>query len=294
MRKPISSDSTNLSKINLSNGDLIVLQNENVELAGAKKETSTTNTNKNNSNTTTTTVVKKCNHSDKEKCINCMSSSTEPKKNNKTEVKDIKDVKKACTHSIGETCLNCIEIKNKLKQEKENQEKQNQSILEARKEYKDPSTLSTKEKKEYDAKNFFLDKQNKENRELTDKCTHNVGQKCIHCMPQIIPGGKHKKDNILAKIKFNCRHGEGGKCPNCVDEGYISNAKHKSFENFLREKMEKCKGIHESTSKCENCLPPAELVYKMKQGCPNHLPYPKGLCNQCQPPNAILNRQIYR
>ena len=40
----------------------------------------------------------------------------------------------------------------------------------------------------------------------------------------------------------------------------ISNAKHKSFDQFLRENSEKCKGIHEPKSKCINCIPPSEVI----------------------------------
>lgn len=36
------------------------------------------------------------------------------------------------------------------------------------------------------------------------------------------------------------------------------------------------------------------MVFKMKPNCPNHRPYPEGLCTKCQPPNAILYRQPYR
>ncbi len=32
----------------------------------------------------------------------------------------------------------------------------------------------------------------------------------------------------------------------------------------------------------------------MKKGCPNHPPYPKGICNKCQPPNIQLKAPIYR
>ncbi len=120
---------------------------------------------------------------------------------------------------------------------------------------------------------------------LTLKCTHSVGQKCLHCM---------ETPSYKGELKYVCQHGEGGKCPNCITKEFIADAKHKSFDQYLNERKEKCKGIHEPTSKCINCIPPQEIEFKMKPNCPNHLPYPEGVCNKCMPPNAILNRQIYR
>ena len=120
---------------------------------------------------------------------------------------------------------------------------------------------------------------------LTEKCTHAPGQKCLHCM---------KTPDYKGELKYKCQHGEGGKCPNCVGKGFIENAKHKSFDQYINERKEKCKGTHEMTSICINCMPPSQIEYKMKPNCPNHPPYPEGVCNKCMPPNVILNRQVYR
>ena len=120
---------------------------------------------------------------------------------------------------------------------------------------------------------------------LTEKCTHLPGQQCLHCM---------QTPNYKGELKYKCQHGEGGKCPNCVGKEFIADAKHKSFDQFVNERKEKCKGTHENTTYCINCMPPATLNYKMKPNCPNHQPYPLGCCNKCMPPNVILNRQVYR
>jgi nuclear protein localization family protein 4 len=120
---------------------------------------------------------------------------------------------------------------------------------------------------------------------LTSNCIHKIGQKCIHCM---------ETPNYKAGIKYNCQHDENGKCPNCVGKEFISDVKHKSFEQYLNEKKEICKGTHESSSFCNNCLPPQEIVYKLKPNCPFHMPYPQGLCIKCSPPNVNLYRQLYR
>ena len=35
-----------------------------------------------------------------------------------------------------------------------------------------------------------------------------------------------------------------------------------------------------------------ELNCKIKQGCTAHPPWPKGICNKCQPSTIYLNRQV--
>ncbi|MCQ2819315.1 MAG: hypothetical protein MJ252_18785 [archaeon] len=120
---------------------------------------------------------------------------------------------------------------------------------------------------------------------LTPKCTHGPGQKCLYCMA---PADKNQP------MKYKCQHGEGGKCPNCAGKEFISDAKHLSFDQYINDKRQKCKGTHEMTTLCINCMPPALLNYKMKPNCPNHPPYPEGVCNKCMPANVILNRQVYR
>jgi nuclear protein localization family protein 4 len=120
---------------------------------------------------------------------------------------------------------------------------------------------------------------------LTSKCVHAPGQKCLHCM---------STPSYKGELKFTCQHGPNGKCPNCVGKEFITEVKHKSFEQYLSDNREKCKGIHEKTGKCNNCLPPSEVVYKMNPNCTFHPPYPEGMCNKCMPPNAYLKRQPYR
>jgi hypothetical protein len=137
------------------------------------------------------------------------------------------DTKPKCTHSESETCIKCIDFKKQNKQVK------------------------------VDEKKSILDVQ-KEKSGLTPKCSHNVGQKCLHCMTT--PAYK-------GELKYTCQHGEGGKCPNCVGKEFIADVKHKSFDQYLNEKKEKCKGIHESTTKCNNCMPPQEVLYNNNKAC---------------------------
>lgn len=142
-----------------------------------------------------------------------------------------------------------------------------------------------KKKKEIPEKKKSVLEEIREKNGLTAKCTHKPGQKCLHCM---------KAPEYKGELKYTCQHGEGGKCPNCVGKEFIGDAKHKSFDQYINERKEKCKGTHELTSICINCMPPSQVEYKMKPNCPNHPPYPDGVCNKCMPPNVFLNRQVYR
>lgn len=70
--------------------------------------------------------------------------------------------------------------------------------------------------------------------------------------------------------------------------------KHQSFENHLIEMKKKCKDKHLPHQKCQNCTAFQSFSYKVKTNCPEHKPYPLGMCNKCLPPAVILSRQLYR
>lgn len=120
---------------------------------------------------------------------------------------------------------------------------------------------------------------------LTPKCNHSETSKCLHCM---------ETPNYKGNIKFNCNHGLNAKCPNCLSKGLVDDVKHISFDEFLSASKQKCKGIHDPLSKCNNCMPPLEVSYKMKKNCSFHPPYPQGMCVKCIPPGVSLGRQRYR
>ena len=162
-----------------------------------------------------------------------------------------------CNHSENEVCINCIDKKRPKKEELIKKDSKGNPLM---------------------TNEHFLKKNG-----LTDKCSHPPGQKCLYCMPKVDPN---------EEIKGKCNHGPGGECPNCVDKNLISNAKHISFDQYINDKKQQCKGTHESSSVCINCMPPAQLSYTKKKNCPNHPP--EMCCNKCMPPNAILNRQTYR
>lgn len=104
------------------------------------------------------------------------------------------------------------------------------------------------------------------------------------------------KDNGLIhrdKDPAMCKHGSNAKCINCMplepfDEAYLkeNNIKHLSFHSYLRKQTT---GIDRGKfAVLEN------ISCRIKQGCTDHLPWPKGICTKCQPTAVTLNRQQYR
>ena len=55
-------------------------------------------------------------------------------------------------------------------------------------------------------------------------------------------------------LKYNCNHGEGGKCIHCSTYDPMD-AKHESFSSYLTKAHALC--THGTTSKCPNCMPPS-------------------------------------
>ncbi len=54
---------------------------------------------------------------------------------------------------------------------------------------------------------------------LIVKWTHGAGQKFLYYIKQ--------------ELKYKCQHGEDGKCSNCIEIEFISNAKYISFDQFI-------------------------------------------------------------
>lgn len=116
-------------------------------------------------------------------------------------------------------------------------------------------------------------------------CAHPPDQMCINC------GGAEKGEKV--ELEMLCLHGPSGNCLNCMlDDDLVDNRAHISFEEYLSNSRARCE--HNFEAKCPNCTPPSEISYKIKPYCTKHKPWPKGLCNECQPPPASLNRQTYR
>ncbi|XP_043790240.1 nuclear protein localization protein 4 homolog [Apis laboriosa] len=90
-----------------------------------------------------------------------------------------------------------------------------------------------------------------------------------------------------------CRHGANGCCVHCTplepfDEAYLKeqNIKHLSFHSYLRKLtagVDRGKFIQLDDINC-----------RIKTGCKDHPPWPRGICSKCQPSSITLNRQTYR
>ncbi|KAL0108495.1 hypothetical protein PUN28_015203 [Cardiocondyla obscurior] len=90
-----------------------------------------------------------------------------------------------------------------------------------------------------------------------------------------------------------CRHGAKGCCVHCsplepFDEIYLreQNIKHLSFHSYLRKLtagVDRGKFIQLDDISC-----------RIKTGCKDHPPWPRGICSKCQPNSITLNRQTYR
>ncbi|XP_073976904.1 nuclear protein localization 4 isoform X2 [Rhodnius prolixus] len=90
-----------------------------------------------------------------------------------------------------------------------------------------------------------------------------------------------------------CHHGRNACCVHCspiepYDEAYLreQNIKHMSFHAYLRKLtggVDRGKFVALEDTTC-----------RIKPGCKDHPPWPRGICSKCQPSAITLNRQVYR
>ncbi|XP_011497718.1 PREDICTED: nuclear protein localization protein 4 homolog isoform X2 [Ceratosolen solmsi marchali] len=90
-----------------------------------------------------------------------------------------------------------------------------------------------------------------------------------------------------------CRHGTNACCVHCsplepFDEAHLKeqNIKHMSFHSYLRKLTA---GVDRG-----KFLQLEDISCRIKSGCKDHPPWPKGICSKCQPNAITLNRQPYR
>ncbi|XP_062122445.1 nuclear protein localization protein 4 homolog isoform X2 [Drosophila sulfurigaster albostrigata] len=90
-----------------------------------------------------------------------------------------------------------------------------------------------------------------------------------------------------------CHHNANGRCVHCsplepYDENYLKehNIKHLSFHSYLRKQTSGMDHGKYFVFDDINC--------RIKPGCREHPPWPKGICSKCQPSAITLNRQTYR
>lgn len=61
---------------------------------------------------------------------------------------------------------------------------------------------------------------------------------------------------------------------------------HIAFDFYLQ----KNNALKNESHKLRTVVLPHEISYKIKEGCPLHDPYPKGMCNKCVPPSIAMKR----
>ena len=109
-------------------------------------------------------------------------------------------------------------------------------------------------------------------------------------------------DRLLAKVDGRiqkkrdtklCRHASNGCCVHCSpiepwDEEYLKEQKikHLSFHSHIRKLTSGVDRGKFAALEDINC--------RIKTGCREHPPWPRGICSSCQPSAITLNRQLYR
>ncbi len=139
-----------------------------------------------------------------------------------------------CNHSIHETCSNCIERK-----KKEEEAKKKEAL----------NKMKPDERKKFEE----LQKINKEISKKLGTCDHGPDVKCLKC------ANNNTKD---FKLRYVCQHGPGMKCPNCQDSEFVENRKRISFDRFLIDNLQRCKGTHPISNFCMHCEPPKNVIHK--------------------------------
>uniref|UniRef100_A0A1Q3G1Y1 Nuclear protein localization protein 4 homolog n=1 Tax=Culex tarsalis TaxID=7177 RepID=A0A1Q3G1Y1_CULTA len=105
----------------------------------------------------------------------------------------------------------------------------------------------------------------------------------------------YKQDGRIQRKRDEklCRHNSNGCCVHCSplepwDEAYLKEQKikHFSFHAYLKKLTS---GVDRG-----KFMALEDLNCKIKMGCRDHPPWPKGICSKCQPSAITLNRQTYR
>lgn len=97
--------------------------------------------------------------------------------------------------------------------------------------------------------------------------------------------------NLRFLVVLRCHHNTNSRCVHCsalepYDEGYLKeqNVKHLSFHSYLRKMT--------SGADRGKFLALEDISCRIKSGCKDHPPWPKGICSKCQPNAITLNRQV--
>lgn len=137
-----------------------------------------------------------------------------------------------CSHSIHEVCMNCSDVK-----KKEEEIKKKEQLIK----------LKPEERKKVEE----LQRINEDVSRKLGTCDHPPGIKCLKC---------DKTDVKGVKLKYKCDHPPFMRCPNCQDSEFVENRKRISFDRYLLDNLQKCKGTHPINNFCMHCEPPKNVI----------------------------------
>ncbi|XP_043651348.1 nuclear protein localization protein 4 homolog isoform X1 [Drosophila teissieri] len=123
----------------------------------------------------------------------------------------------------------------------------------------------------------------------------NSGRPSINVVEDDVDQALSKADGTIKRERDTklCHHNANGRCVHCsalepYDESYLKehNIKHLSFHSYIRKQTSGMDHGKYFVFDDINC--------RIKPGCREHPPWPKGICSKCQPSAITLNRQTYR
>jgi len=95
-----------------------------------------------------------------------------------------------------------------------------------------------------------IQKTNETVSKILGTCDHPPEIKCLKC-------SNYNVKNF--KIKYSCQHRGNMKCPNCQDTEFVENRKRISFDRYLIDDLQRCKGTHPTGNFCMHCEPPRNV-----------------------------------
>ncbi|OAF65696.1 Nuclear protein localization protein 4 [Intoshia linei] len=149
----------------------------------------------------------------------------------------------------------------------------------------------------------YIKDKTKDDSDTELKFTHSASDASFISIDHSILESVDKVDSDIDKMdgkiyrsrdKTLCNHGENSLCVHCSPlECYENDVEAKSLK-FLPFHAHVRKLLKEKprTSDKKHLIKP--IRYTLKSGCMNHLPYPNGICSQCQPKSVYLARQTFR
>lgn len=147
------------------------------------------------------------------------------------------------------------------------------------------------------------------------KCNHGPSATCIHCSkfvkeqttdvaswlcahaptvfcPKCLP----PEDPTASKqLACTCDKSKGQECVRCLIETPTIKVDKIPYQRYLADHTSLCKFKHPATTTCAFCTPAKIPSFKGKKDCNRgHAPWPKSVCLNCAPPNAIIREQSFR